>query len=183
MISPAGRAAAADLLRFALVLVGNVCDVVGAWILARAWHVAGFEQPGSKGARRAVVAAALLASALLAGHVLFVDTRDALHGSFATLDQIPSDAGDLLTLPIIAPVGLTAYAVREGTLKWTWGLLAASVLAWLGYDAAYDLPTWLPLDATATRIWSEQMHALAGWLACAAALAQRRAVADEDDEE
>ncbi len=181
-ISPAGAHAVPDLLRAALVLAGNVCDVVGAWTLARAWRVAGFEQPGSKGARLGVVTAAVLASALLAGHILFVDTRDALHGSLATMDQIPSDVGDLLTLPIIAPVGLTAYAVREGSLKWPWGLLAASLFAWLGYDATYDLPTLLPLDPTVTHVWSEQVHVLAGLLACAAGLAQRRAVADEDDE-
>ena len=171
-----------DGARGVLVTAGNACVLVGAWTLARAWSVAGLEHPGPKRARRAVVLLAVLAALVFAGPTLYGDLRDLVLGTRAPFDSIASNLGDILSLPLIAPVALTAVAVREGTLRWTWMLLTSSLVAWLLYDAIYDLPDSLSLAPAGFRLVSEQFHVLAGALACAAGLAQRKAVTDDDDE-
>jgi hypothetical protein len=168
--------------RGVLVTAGNVLLVVGSWTLARAWSVAGLEHPGSKGARRAIVAAAVLASLLFVGPTVLVDLKGLASGTSMRFDMLGSDLGDLLALPIVAPVALTALAVQGGTLRWPWTLFAASLLAWLLYDAVYTVPDYLSVDAVPWRLASEQLHVLAGLLAGAAGLAQRRAVTEDEGE-
>lgn len=126
---------------------------------------------------------AVLAAALFAGPLFVLDLRRAIGGSYAALAQAPSDLGDMLSLPIVAPVALTAIAVRDGTLRWPWALLSSSLLAWLMYDALWGLPDYLGVQPTSLRLVSEQFHVLAGLLACAAGLAQRKAVSDDEDDE
>ena len=172
--------AAYDGVRGALVTAGNACVVVGAWTLARAWTVAGLEHPGSKGARRAVIATTIVVALGFAGPTLVVDVRDVILGPGRDFGSIASDLGDILSLPLIAPVALTALAVREGTLRWPWMLLTSSLLAWLFYDAIYTLPDSLSLAPGGFRLVSEQFHILAGALAGAAGLAQRKAVTEDD---
>lgn len=169
-----------DWTRGILVTVGNACVVVGAWTLARAWTVAGLEHPGPKGTRRAVIALAIVVAMAFAGPTLVVDVHDIAVGSRANFDSIASDLGDILSLPLIAPVALTALAVREGTLRWTWMLLTSSLVAWLVYDAVYTLPDYLSVAAPGYRLVSEQFHILAGALAGAAGLTQRMAVTEDD---
>jgi hypothetical protein len=171
-----------DTSRGALVLVGNVLVVAGAWMLARAWRVAGMQHPGTSRDRVAVQLAAVLATAAFVGPIFVVDVRSLLAGQTAHVDVLASDLGDLLTLPIVAPVALTAVAVRAGTLRWPWTLLTSSLLAWLLYDAIYAVPCYFPVNERDWHLGSEQFHVLAGALACAAGLAQRRAVLDEDDD-
>jgi hypothetical protein len=172
---------AVDAMRAVLVAAGNVCVVTSAWTLASAWSVAGLEHPGSRGARRAAVGVAVVAAVLFVGPVFLLDVRSLLGGHLGTLDVLASDLGDMLSLPIVAPVALTAIAVRDGTLRWPWALLTSSLLAWLMYDALYAVPSYLAVAPAPIRLVSEQFHVLAGLLACAAGLAQRRAVSDEED--
>lgn len=181
LLVPALSPGAVDGVRGVLVGVGNVCVVTSAWTLARAWSVAGLEHPGSRSARNAAVGLACLAAAIFVGPIFVLDLRSLLGGHLGALDVLASDLGDILTLPIVAPVALTAIAVREGTLRWPWALLTASLLAWMMYDALYCVPSYLAVAKAAIRLVSEQFHVLAGLLACAAGLAQRRAVSDEDD--
>ncbi|HEX3345430.1 MAG TPA: hypothetical protein VHS09_12690, partial [Polyangiaceae bacterium] len=171
-----------DWTRGLLVTAGNLFVVVGAWTLARAWTVAGLEHPGSRSARRAVVAAAVVVAVVFAGPTLYVDVRDIVFGPRADFDSIASDLGDILSLPLVAPVALTALAVREGTLRWTWMLLTSSLVAWLLYDAIYTLPDYLSVAPHGFRLVSEQLHLLAAAFAGAAGLAQRLAVTDADDD-
>jgi hypothetical protein len=167
-------------VRGALVTLGNACVVVGAWTLARAWSVSGLEHPGSVWSRRAVVAVAVLLALVFAGPGLVVDVRDLFDGDGSSVGALASDLGDILSLPLIAPVALTALAVREGTLRWTWMLLTASLVAWLFYDAVYVIPDFVDLHSDAIRIVGEQFHVLAATFACAAGLAQRKAVTDDE---
>jgi hypothetical protein len=165
------------------VTLGNAFVVVGAWTLARAWTVAGLEHPGPKGARRAVLALAIVVALAFAGPTLVVDVRDIVLGPRADFDSIASDLGDILSLPLIAPVALTALAVREGTLRWTWMLLTSSLVAWLLYDAIYTLPDYFSVSPVGYRLVSEQFHILAGAFAGVAGFTQRMAVTDDDDED
>ncbi|HEY8088327.1 MAG TPA: hypothetical protein VIF09_10795 [Polyangiaceae bacterium] len=171
-----------EATRGVVVTAGNVLLVLGSWTLARAWSVAGLEHPGSKGARRAILAAAILAALLFAGPTMLVDLKGFASGTSMRFDMLGSDLGDLLALPIVAPVALTALAVQGGTLRWPWSLLAASLLSWLLYDALYTVPDYFPVVAAPWRLASEQFHVFASLLACAAGLAQRRAVTEDDGE-
>ena len=182
LLVPALSPVAVHVLRGVLVAMGNVCVVTSAWTLARAWSVAGLEHPGSRGARSAAVAIALLASAIFVGPVFVLDVRHLLGGQLGALDVLASDLGDILSLPIVAPVALTAIAVRGGTLRWPWALLTSSLLAWMLYDALYAIPSYVSMPTGAILLVSEQFHVLAGLLACAAGLAQRKAMSDDDDE-
>lgn len=170
-----------DGVRGLLVAAANACVIVGAWTLARAWSVAGLDHPGPALARRTVVGLAVLLALVFAGPPLLLDLRDLAHGSTTKLDAIASELGDILSLPLVAPVALTALAVREGTLRWTWMLLTASLLAWLVYDAVDMLPSYHLMGAAGARLVAEQLHVLAGTCSFAAGLAQRKAVTDDDD--
>jgi hypothetical protein len=172
-----------DLARSLLVTAANACVIVAAWTLARAWGVAGLEHPGSTTGKRALAAAAIAAAVLLAGPTLVVDVRALSSGTFATFGSVSSDLGDIVSLSLIAPLALTALAVRGGTLRWPWTLLTASLVAWLLYDALYTVPDYLHAAAGGTRLVSEQFHVLAGACAGAAGLAQRKAVTEDDDAE
>jgi len=182
LLGPAMSPPAVEIIKAVLIGTGNVCVVTSAWTLARAWNVAGLEHPGSAGARRATVGIAFLAAAIFVGPVFLLDVRNLAAGHLSTLDVLASDLGDIFSLPIVAPVALTAIAVRDGTLRWTWGLLTASLLAWMMYDALYAVPSYIGVPLYSLRLVSEQFHVLAGLLACAAGLAQRRALSDDDDE-
>jgi len=170
------------VVRGLFVALGNGCVVAGCWTLARAWSVAGLEHPGSRGARRAAVALGIVATLAFAGPTLFVDVRDLALGSRAGFDLIASDLGDLLSLPLIAPVSLTAFAVRGGSLRWPWTLLTASLLAWLLYDAVYTVPDFFLAAPSSLRLIGAQFNVLAGACACAAGLTQRKAVTEDDEE-
>jgi len=181
LLSPVLPEVTVHATRGVLVGVGNTCVAISAWTLARAWSVAGLEHPGSRGTRVLVAALAVLATAALVGPQLVLDLRPLLDGKLSTLDGIASDLGDMISLPIVAPVALTAVAVRAGTLRWTWGLLTGSLVVWVVYDAIYALPSYFGAVPGSAILVSEQFHVLAALLACAAGLAQRKAVTDEDE--
>jgi hypothetical protein len=170
-----------EIGRGVVVIVGNTCIVTGVWTLARAWGVAGLEHPGTPGARSVAVAVAVLAAVVFAGPTLLVDVRDLALGSGLRIDALASDLGDILALPVVAPVAFTALAVREGTLRWPWALLTASLTAWLVYDAIYTVPDYFHAAPSWLRLVSEQFHVVAGAFACVAGLAQRKAVTEEEE--
>jgi hypothetical protein len=76
---------------------------------------------------------------------------------------------DIVTLCLITPLLLTAVALRGGSFSWPWGLLTASRLAWLLYDASEAFgaslgPAGFPLP--------ELFRGLGENFLCAAGLAQ-----------
>lgn len=167
-------------LRSSIVTAANASMLFGVWTLARAWHAAGLDLPGPRWSRRAAFAAGFVVSLVLAGPIFVTDLGDLVHGRGIPFEMIPSDLGDIFGLPLVAPVALTALAVREGTLRWTWTLLASSLLAWLFYDAVYIVPDYFGLDAPPFHYASEQFHILAVLFSGAAGLAQRKAVTEDD---
>lgn len=168
-----------EVTRAVFVTLGNVCLVVAVWTLARAWTVAGLEFPGTRGVRFAIVASAIVVALALAGPELFLDVRDTITGTRAGYASIGSDLGDMLALPLVAPVALTALAVRGGTLRWPWTLLTSSFAAWLAYDTFATLPELFEVPRALFHTLAEESHVLAIALASAAGLAQRRAVTDD----
>jgi hypothetical protein len=172
-----------DGVRSVLVTLGNGCVIGGAWTLARAWKVAGMEYPGSAWSRRVGVGVAFVLSVVFAGPGFLADLQDLAHGRLVGVGYVASDLGDILSLPLIAPMALTALAVRDGTLRWPWMLLTAELVAWLVYDAVYAMPGYFHVSEAGADMVAEQLHVLAGLFACAAGLAQRKAVTDDDEGE
>lgn len=162
----------------AIVLAANVSFVTGTFLMARAWHVAGFELPGSPWRRRAVFVAAVLLASAISGASLVLDVRDAVHGDSRAIVAIASELGDMFSLVLIAPVFVTAFAMRGGVLRWPWGLFTASQLSWLVYDGMGTLGDFVTIEATRLTLMTEVFRALACTFLFAAGVAQRIAVTE-----
>lgn len=165
-----------DAAQGLVTLLANAAAVVGTWMLARAWNVAGLEEDEASRARgRLLFAAAAVVALAITGWPLVHDARELLSGDVDASIAVVSDLGDAACLALVAPVMQTALAMRGGVLRWPWGLLAASLLAWLVYDASSGL-----VDATSAGggwlVVSEAFRALACVYGLVAGLAQRRAV-------
>lgn len=161
----------------ALVVAANVASVVGTWMLARAWSIAGLDEDDDARARRRVVFAATIAASLaITAWPLVHDVRDLASGQLPMIVSIASDLGDAICLALVAPLLLTALALRGGVLLWPWAMLTASGLAWLVYDAASGVVDALSITSTGLVVGTECMRALACALTLSAGLAQRVAV-------
>jgi hypothetical protein len=161
-----------------IVFVANTCSVVGTFYLARAWSTAGLELPGSRATRYSLVAGAAVLALCISGSDLYVDGSAVLRGDMSSLHGVGSDLGDILGLCLIAPVLLTAIAMRGGVLKWTWGLLTASLLFWLLYDCASTIDHFVTGHVAAIVMVRETFRALACVAEFSAGLAQRRAITE-----
>lgn len=160
-------------VRAVLVILGNVVAVTGVYMLARTWSVAGLALPvRPRGQAAAVVAAALIAFAL-AGPGVFSFGRRLLAGDLGATAGAVSSLGDMVTLILIAPLLLTAVALRGGMFAWPWGLLTAGCMAWLSYDGFVALGPALGLGVDGTRTGAELCRGLACTFTCSAGLAQR----------
>ena len=171
-----GESPGLDVARGIMVLLANASAVVGAWMLARAWKVAGIALPGGRAALFGVLAAAAVV-ALGLGLPGVVDAiGDLAGGDPQGLVWLGSGLGDMICFLLIAPVLLTALALRGGRLGWPWGLLTASMLGWLLYGAAQQgLPT-LGAGPDVSKAITEVFRCLAGLLGFVAGLAQNRVV-------
>lgn len=166
------------LVRGVMVVVANLSAVIGTWMLARAWKVAGIDLPGGRTAQLSVLGLAVALALALGLPGVIENAGKLVGGDPEALVWLGSGLGDIACLILIAPVLLTALALRGGRLGWPWSLLTASMFAWLLYDAALQ---WLPLlgaDPGAAKTTSEVFRCLAGLLGLAAGLAQHRVVAD-----
>jgi hypothetical protein len=159
-----------------LVAAANVSQVIGTWMLARTWKVAQLALPGSRGAQWLTVAAVGLLAAAFAGPGVLRSGGPLLRGDLSVAAGVFSSLGDMISLWLIAPLLLTALALRGGLFGWPFSLLTASYVAWLGYDALGVLGPDLGLGAHATRTGAELMRALGCLLGFSAGMAQRHVV-------
>jgi hypothetical protein len=162
------RGASLLWVQSALVIAANACSVVSVWLMARAWHVAGLDPEN----RRAPTILGIGVALLIAGGALLVDVRAIASGNYAAFVPLASDLGDMISLSLIAPVVMTALAMRGGVLRWPWGLFAVSLICWLFYDATNAVRQVLP----SARLINETFRILACTYLCAAGFAQREAV-------
>lgn len=161
------------VLRGGLSILGNLSQVIGTWMLARAWKVAGLSLPGQRSKHVLVVAGAVVLSLVFAGPAVLQHGRTVLAGGWDAVPLLASAIGDAVALCLIAPLFLTALALHGGSLEWVWGLLTASSIAWLFYDAAAVYGPGLGLSPAAGRIASELFRALGCTLGFSAGMAQR----------
>jgi hypothetical protein len=156
-----------------LVALANLSQVAGTWMLARTWKVAQLALPGSAAAQWLTVALVGLLAALCAGPSVIRSGGPLLQGDLSRAAGVFSALGDMVSLWLIAPLLLTALALRGGLFGWPFALLTASYVAWLGYDAVGVLGADLGLSARATRTTSELFRALGCLFGFSAGLAQR----------
>jgi hypothetical protein len=162
-----------DLLRGVLVVLANISVVVGIFMLARAWRVAGLTLPGTKGQRWAALLIAVLLAVSLGGPGVVNNFIKLLGGDPAALTGMAMALGDIISLILIAPVLFTAIALRGGLFGWPWWLLTASLLSWLLYDGVLEMGPNLGAGEQTVRTVSEMFRALACMFEFSAGLAQR----------
>jgi hypothetical protein len=166
------------LVQGAVVLAANAASVVGTWMLARAWSVAGLveEDDGASSRGRVLFAAAIVVALAITGWPLSHDVRALLGGDPGASVSIASDLGDTICLALVAPVMQTALAMRGGLLRWPWGLLAASGLAWIVFDAASGVVEAFQVERARWLVVTEGVRGIACACFFVAGVAQRLAV-------
>lgn len=161
------------VVRAILVSLGNVSMIVGVYMLARTWKVAGLTLPGQPRGQAAVQLTTIALAIALAGPGAWTFGSRLLSGDLTAAAGVASALGDMVTLILIGPLLLTALALRGGMFAWPWALLTTSCVAWLFYDSFYTVGPLLGLSDEAARIGYETCRALGCAFGGAAGLAQR----------
>ncbi len=162
--------------RGALVFLGNLSSVIGIWMLARAWRVGGIALPGARLARSGVVVVTLALAVTLTGPSLVASASRLLAGQLQDLTRLASTLGDTISLALIAPLLLTALALRGGMFTWPWMFFTIGSSLWLVWDAVDLLEGSLGLSAGASTFLRESIRALATGYIFASGMAQRLVV-------
>jgi hypothetical protein len=177
-MAPAVEAAlpSIHLIQGTLVVLANISVITGIFMLARAWKVAGLMLPGTSGQRWAVVLIAVLLAAALGGPAVVNNFTELIGGDASALTGIAMALGDIISLVLIAPVLLTALALRGGLFGWPWWFLTVSLLSWLLYDGVLEMGPYLGAGEQTVRTVSEMFRALACLFELSAGLSQRHIV-------
>lgn len=162
-----------ESLRVALSFFANLSAVIGTLMIARAWSVAGMALPGPVGARAVAFGAALAVAVALGGASAYLNLTASLQGDARAMIGLASDVGDILSTTLIAPLLLTAIAVRGGLLRWPWGLLTASLFAWLLYNLFTTVLGEVPVHGPTFKLFGEGFRVLACMFQFSAGFAQR----------
>ena len=136
---PANAGPGAVVILSGLGILSNLALLAGVWMLARSWKMAAISLPGGRyGALAVALVTAVLALAV-AGPGALKSARAVVGGDWGSLILCVSAVVDVLSLCLITPLLLTAVSLRGGLFSWPWGLITASQLSWLLYDAAAAL--------------------------------------------
>ncbi len=162
-------------LRAVSVIAANLTASVGAIMLARVWHVAGIALPGSRRIQYAAMVLGVAIAVAIVGWGTWQDLHNLRHDKEAII-AVASNLGDIVSFSAIAPILLTAIAMRGGALAWPWALVTLSNVGWLLYDMSWSFERQWALSEHTLRIIAEFWRALACALALSAGLAQRWAI-------
>lgn len=119
-----------------LGVLSNVALLIGVLQLARAWKKADIPMPGGRTGGTAVAVIAAVVALAVAGPGVLKHGESVLWGDWSALVLLASAVVDILSLCLLAPLLMTAVALRGGLFAWPWALITASILSWLFYDAA-----------------------------------------------
>jgi hypothetical protein len=139
------------------------------------WRVAGIALPGTRSSQLGAFAISFVVAVAIIGWGLWREfgTVVRTHEREA-LTVIFSNLGDVVSFIVIAPLMLTAIAMRGGALAWPWALITASNVAWLLYDMSWMFERQLGQETL--RSIEEFWRAVACALALATGMAQRWAI-------
>jgi hypothetical protein len=133
----------AQVILQALGILANIALLAGVWELARSWKMAAIELPGGRSGIAAVAVVTALLAVAVAGPEALQSARKLSQGDWGALIFLVSAVADIITLCLITPLLLTAVSLRGGLFSWPWGLITASQVCWLLYDAAGTLAPYL----------------------------------------
>jgi hypothetical protein len=159
-----------------LATAGNASSVVGTWILARAWTVAGLDEGDTPTGKWPLRTGAVAVALLVTGWPLVGDLGALVRGDALAVAPLVSDVADTVVLALLAPLLRTTLALQGGALRWPWALMTACNLLWLVFDALYGLFAVFHVDPSRTRVATEALRVVATLYTFSAGLAQRRAV-------
>lgn len=158
-----------------LVAAANLAMIAGELGVARTWNLAGLDLQVSKPVRTASFVGSLVIALVIVGGTAWGDVHQVAQGHYDALSSLGSDLGDVVSLAVLAPILLTALALRGGTLAWPWGLIVVGTLAWLLADGSGAVAAVLEVSPSAVKPL-EQAFQMAGCVAyLSAGLLQRRA--------
>jgi hypothetical protein len=166
----------AATLRVIFVIAGNLGSAIGCIMLARVWHVAGIALPGSRRLQYAAMGVGIAFAVMLVGWGTWQDIGNLRQGDKEAYVAIASNLGDIVSFSAIAPILLTAIAMRGGALAWPWALVTLSNMGWLLYDMSWSFERQWALSEHTLRIIAEFFRGQGCIMAFAAGLAQRWAI-------
>jgi hypothetical protein len=129
----------AQVILQALGVLSNFTLLAGVWELARSWKMAAIELPGGRYGVIAVAVVTAVLAAVVAGPGALQSGHALAGGDWGSLIFFVSAVADIISLCLITPLLLTAVSLRGGLFSWPWGLVTASQICWLLYDAAGTL--------------------------------------------
>lgn len=173
VIDPADPAA--RWIEAMVVVPANVLAVLGSWTMGRAWYVGGVALPGTLITRGVVRAATIAMAISITLPALWHYTPRAVAGDAMGVMGASTAIADALCLSMLAPVLLTAIALRGGANAWPWALLTCSMFGWLCYDVANSLSPNLTSGGEELRVLAEAFRVFAAVGAGLAGIAQRLA--------
>ncbi|MCA1663472.1 MAG: hypothetical protein LC659_04255 [Myxococcales bacterium] len=166
----------AATLRFIFVVIGNAASAVGCIMLARVWHIAGIALPGSRRLQYGAIVVGIGLAIAIVGWGTWQDLGHLRQGDKEAYVAVASNLGDIVSFSAIAPILLTAIAMRGGALAWPWALVTLSNVGWLLYDLSWSFERQWALSEHSLRIIAEFWRGQGCMLAFAAGLAQRWAI-------
>jgi hypothetical protein len=166
----------AGKLRTLCLLGGNVAGTAAWIVLVRTFRIAGLTLAGSPARQRALLGVAIAAALALVGWGTLHDVRALADGRPDALLDIISDVADVIGFSLVAPVALTAYTLRGGSLSWPYLYLAACTVSWMVYDMTDAIGGALGADPVRLGVITQTSRALACGFHFAAGIAARWAV-------
>jgi len=160
----------------AVVVPANLLGVLGFWMMSRAWYVGGIALPGTHATRRLVRAAAATMAVSIMLPAIWVYAPGLPTGSPMAIMGVGDAIADAIAISLIAPVLLTALALRGTAIAWPWALLTASSFGWLCYDATFSISAAVDTNGESFRALGEAFRALSCVGAGMAGIAQHLVV-------
>jgi hypothetical protein len=159
-------------LRAVCLIGANVAGTFAWIVLARTWRVAGLTLDSSPAAQRAILFVAIAAGIVLVSWGTMSDVRALLGGNKSYAINVLSDLADVVGFSLAAPVALTAWTLRGGSLSWPYVYLTTCTFTWMLFDIAQALRG----TTGAARSAEEILRIIACSLHVSAAVATRWAV-------
>ncbi len=150
----------------------NISNVIGFILMARAWQVAGLSLPIKRTQKITLVSITIGVALAVSGVAIVISLQKISTGDLMGVRGLASSIGDLITFSFIAPLFLTALALRGGALICPWALITASRLAWLFLDTTQFAGQWIGLSTSVTLSVGSLFRSLATFLTFSAGLAQ-----------
>ena len=116
----------ASTLRVIFVIIGNTRLGDRLHHAARVWHVAGIALPGSRRLQFAAMIVGIGIAIAIVGWGTWQDIGHLRQGDKEACVAVASNLGDIVSFSAIAPILLTAIAMRGGALAWPWALVTLS---------------------------------------------------------